>query len=76
MTITSKHEFDSAPWKGPTKRYDIIKEGTIALVFVVVITILLSLFFPPSRKFAPLGMLLVTYYFSLKEQHVFGTCTG
>ena len=44
MTITSKHEFDSAPWKGPTKRYDIIKEGTIALVFVVVITILLSLF--------------------------------
>jgi len=40
----SKRAFDAAPWKGPTKRYDIVKEGTIALVFVVVLTIILSLF--------------------------------
>ncbi len=38
-----KHEFDVAPWKGKTKRYDFIKEGGIALVFVMVLTIALSL---------------------------------
>ena len=40
----SKHAFDAAPWKGKTKRYDILKEGTIALIFVFVLTIILSLF--------------------------------
>jgi hypothetical protein len=38
-----KHEFDASPWKGATKRYDIIKEGSIALIFVMVLTIGLSL---------------------------------
>ena len=39
MKTDAKESFDAAPWKGPTKRYDIIKEGTIALVFVVILTI-------------------------------------
>lgn len=44
MTTTAKQSFDATPWKGSTKRYDIVKEGTIALVFVVIVTIVLSLF--------------------------------
>ena len=39
----AKHEFDAAPWKGKTKRYDIVKEGSIAVVFVAVAAIVLSL---------------------------------
>ena len=38
-----KHEFDSASWRGRTKKYDIIKEGTLALAFVAVLTLVLSL---------------------------------
>jgi len=38
-----KHEFDAAPWRGRTKKYDIIKEGTLALAFVAVLTLVLSL---------------------------------
>ena len=38
-----KHEFDAAPWGGKTKRYDIVKEGTIALAFVAIIALCLSL---------------------------------
>lgn len=39
----SKHAFDAAPWSGKTKRYDILKEGTIALAFVTIFALLLSL---------------------------------
>jgi hypothetical protein len=39
-----KHEFDAAAWKGKTKRYDIIKEGTIALAVVAALTLVLALF--------------------------------
>jgi len=39
-----KHEFDAAPWKGKTKRYDIVKEGTIALAIVAALTLVLALF--------------------------------
>jgi len=38
-----KHEFDAAPWRGRTKKYDIVKEGTIALAFVAVLALVLSL---------------------------------
>jgi hypothetical protein len=38
-----KHEFDAAPWVGRTKRYDIVKEGSIAVVFVAIATLVLSL---------------------------------
>ena len=43
MSKESKHAFDAAPWTGETKKYDIVKEGTIALAFVVVFALLLSL---------------------------------
>jgi cytochrome b/b6/petB-like protein len=33
---------DAAPWRGRTRRYDILKEGTIATGIVVVLTVLLA----------------------------------
>jgi hypothetical protein len=30
---------DAAPWRGPTRRYDILKEGSIAAVVVLVLTV-------------------------------------
>ncbi len=33
---------DSAPWRGPTRRYDILKEGTLAGVVILVLTLALS----------------------------------
>ena len=33
---------DAAPWRGPTRRYDIIKEGTIATLVVLGLTVLLA----------------------------------
>src|SRR5215831_1523164 len=33
---------DAAPWRGPTRRYDIIKEGTIATTVVLGLTLLLA----------------------------------
>ena len=39
----AKEEFDATPWQGKTRRYDIIKEGTIALLVVSILTVSLSL---------------------------------
>ena len=33
---------DAAPWRGPTRRYDIIKEGTIATLVVFGLTVVLA----------------------------------
>ena len=33
---------DAAPWRGPTRRYDILKEGTIAGVIILALTLGLS----------------------------------
>jgi hypothetical protein len=33
---------DAAPWRGPTRRYDILKEGTIAGLVVLGLTVLLA----------------------------------
>ena len=33
---------DRAPWRGPTKRYDILKEGTIAVVIALALTFTLA----------------------------------
>ncbi len=30
---------DAAPWRGPTRRYDILKEGTIAALVAVILTV-------------------------------------
>ena len=34
---------DTAPWRGPTRRYDILKEGTIAGVVILALTLGLSI---------------------------------
>jgi hypothetical protein len=33
---------DRAPWRGPTRRYDILKEGTIASLVILVLTVALA----------------------------------
>jgi hypothetical protein len=33
---------DAAPWRGPTRRYDIIKEGAVATLVVLVLSVALS----------------------------------
>ena len=33
---------DAAPWRGPTRRYDIIKEGTIASLVIVLLTVAMA----------------------------------
>jgi hypothetical protein len=33
---------DRAPWRGPTRRYDILKEGTIASVIVLILVVFLA----------------------------------
>jgi hypothetical protein len=33
---------DAAPWRGPTRRYDIIKEGTIATLVILGLTVVLA----------------------------------
>ncbi|MGA8297457.1 MAG: cytochrome b N-terminal domain-containing protein [Acidimicrobiales bacterium] len=42
----AQREADAAPWRGPVRRYDVLKEataaGTIALVLVVVLSVFLS----------------------------------
>ncbi len=38
-------EAEAAPWKGPHRRYDILKEGTIALVVVVFLVAVLAILF-------------------------------
>ena len=43
MKKDAKEIFDAAPWRGRTKKYDIVKEGTIALILVMIFTVVLSL---------------------------------
>lgn len=42
---TAKEEFDAAPWTGRVRKYDIVKEATIAVVIVSMLVVLLSLIF-------------------------------
>ena len=50
---------DAAPWRGPTRRYDILKEGTIATAVVLGLTVLLAALLSspdvPSATVAELG---------------------
>ncbi len=39
------HDVDSGPWQGPWRRYDIVKEGVIALVVVGMLTVVLAAVF-------------------------------
>lgn len=36
---------DAAPWRGPVRRYDILKEATIAIVVVLVLVVVLAVLF-------------------------------
>lgn len=36
---------EAAPWKGPVRRYDILKEATVAVVVVALLTVLLAFLF-------------------------------
>jgi hypothetical protein len=40
-----RQRLESAPWRGPVRRYDILKEGTIALVVVVILVAVLAILF-------------------------------
>ena len=43
--------FDATPWQGRTRKYDIVKEGVIALIIVSLVTLSLSAFFgSPDEK--------------------------
>ena len=45
MSKNEKEYFDAKPWKGPNRRYDIIREGLIATSVVAILVIASSLFF-------------------------------
>ncbi len=40
-----QREAEAAPWEGPHRRYDILKEGTIALMVVVILVAVLAILF-------------------------------
>src|SRR5579862_4454025 len=39
LALTALRRADRAPWRGPTKRYDILKEGSIAAVIILILTV-------------------------------------
>ena len=39
LALGALRRADRAPWRGPTKRYDILKEGSIAAVVILVLTV-------------------------------------
>ena len=52
MSSSRIHEAESQPWSGRNRRYDIIKEGTIALLIVTLLTVAASIFLgsPDDRQ--------------------------
>ncbi|MBI1377305.1 MAG: hypothetical protein GC157_07475 [Frankiales bacterium] len=48
-TTTARRAFEARPWTGPTRHYDILKEGAIALVVVTLLVVgLAALFSSPD----------------------------
>jgi hypothetical protein len=39
LALTALRRADRAPWRGPTRRYDILKEGSIAALVILVLTV-------------------------------------
>ncbi|MGV1037066.1 MAG: hypothetical protein ACOYD0_08575 [Candidatus Nanopelagicales bacterium] len=44
-TRTKQREFEATPWSGATRRYDIVKEGIVAIVIVAILTVMLAALF-------------------------------
>jgi hypothetical protein len=44
-TKTATVDVDALPWKGPWRKYDIIKEGVVAIVIISIFTALLAAIF-------------------------------
>ena len=42
LALSALRRADRAPWRGPTRRYDIVKEGSIAAVVILVLTVALA----------------------------------
>ena len=42
LALRALRKADRAPWRGPTKRYDILKEGSIAALVVLILTFALA----------------------------------
>ena len=42
LALSALRRADRAPWRGPTKRYDIIKEGSIASAIVLLLVVFLA----------------------------------
>ena len=42
LALTALRRADRAPWRGPTRRYDIVKEGSIAAVVILILTVALA----------------------------------
>src|SRR5665811_2383505 len=45
MSATTQETLEREPWTGPTRHYDIVKEGVIATFVVLVLTVVLSAIF-------------------------------
>ncbi len=42
LALSALRRADRAPWRGPTRRYDILKEGSIAALVILVLTVALA----------------------------------
>ena len=77
MISRTKHEFDSQPWRGPVRRYDIIREGVIAVVVVSALTILAAFVFgspdEPSLTFKGWAQTSPDNFYATAVQELAGT---
>ena len=42
LALSALRRADRAPWRGPTRRYDILKEGSIAALVILILTVALA----------------------------------
>ena len=77
MSTLKKHEFDAQPWRGPVRRYDIIREGIIATIVVTLITIAAALVFgspdEPSLTFKGWAKSAPDNFYATAVQELAGT---
>lgn len=43
--VNRRAELEAAPWEGRVRRYDLIKEGVVAVIVITILTVALSTFF-------------------------------